>query len=77
MPEESEWQDLRGNLGGAKKINVSHYICKGWRNARRKEAAMKRRTMFAALVLAGTGVLAPMSVAAKESTVTLAISGMT
>jgi hypothetical protein len=50
---------------------------KSWRNARREDAAMKRRTMFAALALAGTGLLAPMSVAAEESTVTLAISGMT
>jgi hypothetical protein len=38
---------------------------------------MKRRSVFAALALAVAGLLPPMSVAAKESSVTLEISGMT
>ncbi len=44
---------------------------------RRKDADMKRRSVFAALVLAGAGLWLPVSVSAKESTVTLEISGMT
>jgi hypothetical protein len=38
---------------------------------------MKRRNVFAALALAGAGFLPPMSLSAKESTVTLQISGVT
>jgi hypothetical protein len=44
---------------------------------RRKDTDMKRRSVFAALALAGVGLWLPVSVAAKESTVTLEISGMT
>ena len=38
---------------------------------------MKRRSVFAALAVAVGGFLLPMSVLAKEATVTLEISGMT
>jgi len=44
---------------------------------RRKDADMKRRSVFAALALAGAGLWVPVSVSAKESTVTLEISCMT
>jgi hypothetical protein len=38
---------------------------------------MRRRSVFAALALASAELWLPVSVAAKESTVTLEISGMT
>ena len=46
-------------------------------NFRQRNEDMKRRSVFAVLPAAAVGFLLPMSVLAKEVTVTLEITGMT